>query len=122
MRSNDIVYGFCNDVYCFSLFQQMMLNELNEMGADVELGYYHHFANSMHIYKKHFGLQDKIIHEGPSSLRTCKTKLKPDFVWENIPPLPSEDMSKDDIIEFSALVFTEVIEYEYPRKSQPNRE
>lgn len=51
MRSNDLVYGFCNDQYCFSKLQMLVAKEL-----DMETGYYFHFANNLHIYKRHFNL------------------------------------------------------------------
>ena len=49
MRSNDLVFGLCNDVFTFSLFQQLMLNELNQSGLSLELGSYHHHAGSLHV-------------------------------------------------------------------------
>ena len=45
MRSNDLWYGFCNDLYCFSKLQKMISNELN-----IEPGVYYHFAHNMHLY------------------------------------------------------------------------
>lgn len=55
MRSNDLVYGFCNDQYCFSKLQEMISNELN-----LEIGIYHHSVVDMHIYPRHFNLQKLI--------------------------------------------------------------
>lgn len=52
MRSNDLVYGFCNDQYCFSKLQIMVAKKLS-----VRVGYYHHIANDLHIYEKHFNLK-----------------------------------------------------------------
>lgn len=49
MRSNDLWYGFCNDSYTFIELQKVIANKLN-----VECGTYTHFAQNMHIYKKHF--------------------------------------------------------------------
>lgn len=46
MRSNDLWYGFCNDQYCFSKLQEFVAKELN-----VQVGYYNHFANDLHLYK-----------------------------------------------------------------------
>lgn len=46
MRSNDLWYGFCNDQYCFSLLHRDVGKCLN-----IELGWYYHFANDLHIYK-----------------------------------------------------------------------
>jgi len=51
MRSNDLVYGFCNDQYCFSNLQILIANKL-----DKEVGWYYHFVNNFHIYKRHFDL------------------------------------------------------------------
>lgn len=52
MRSNDLVYGFCNDQYCFSKLQELVASELNMWP-----GTYYHFAHDLHIYKKHFNLK-----------------------------------------------------------------
>lgn len=45
MRSNDLWYGFCNDQYCFSKLQEMISSIINK-----EVGYYHHYAQNLHIY------------------------------------------------------------------------
>lgn len=52
MRSNDLVYGFCNDQFCFSKLQKMIADELK-----LGVGTYFHFAHDLHIYKKHFQLK-----------------------------------------------------------------
>jgi thymidylate synthase len=52
MRSNDLVYGFCNDQYCFSKLQEFVANRLN-----LSLGIYSHYACNMHIYEKHYNLK-----------------------------------------------------------------
>lgn len=51
MRSNDLVYGFCNDQYCFSKLQELVADELN-----MNVGSYYHFAQNLHIYEQHFNL------------------------------------------------------------------
>jgi thymidylate synthase len=56
MRSNDLVFGFCNDQYCFSKLQKMVALRLNK-----ELGWYYHFAQNLHIYEKHFKLHEREI-------------------------------------------------------------
>lgn len=61
MRSNDAVFGFCNDAWTFCMFQQLMLNELNEAGANLTLGRYYHSAGSFHIYERHWKMQDTIL-------------------------------------------------------------
>ena len=45
MRSNDLWFGFCNDQYCFSKLQEMISNELS-----LEIGWYYHFVNNIHLY------------------------------------------------------------------------
>lgn len=54
MRSNDLVYGFCNDQYCFSKLQEYVANRLHR-----PVGTYTHIAHDLHIYKKHFNLNTK---------------------------------------------------------------
>lgn len=45
MRSNDLIFGFCNDQYCFSQLQKYVASRI---GATV--GTYYHFAQDLHIY------------------------------------------------------------------------
>ena len=52
MRSNDLVYGFCNDQYCFSNLMKDVANKINK-----EIGSYFHYVCNMHIYDKHFKLK-----------------------------------------------------------------
>ena len=54
MRSNDLVFGFCNDQYCFSKLQQMLSHRLN-----IEMGTYHHSVVDLHIYERHFDMKTK---------------------------------------------------------------
>lgn len=49
MRSNDIVWGFCNDQYAFSNLQKYVCDKLH-----VSIGNYYHYAVSMHIYERHY--------------------------------------------------------------------
>lgn len=58
MRSNDIYLWYCYDVPSFTLLQEMMLLELWQSYPELEMWYYYHFANSMHIYKKNFSVLD----------------------------------------------------------------
>ena len=61
MRSNDVILGFTNDVFQFTMLQEAMLVNLKEAYPDLELGYYFHNAGSMHIYDRHFDMAEKII-------------------------------------------------------------
>ena len=52
MRSCDLVYGFCNDQYCFSKLQELVASKLG-----LEVGTYYHFAHDLHIYERHFNMK-----------------------------------------------------------------
>ena len=45
MRSNDLWYGFCNDQYCFSKLQELVVTETGLL-----IGNYYHFAHNLHLY------------------------------------------------------------------------
>jgi len=45
MRSNDLWYGFCNDQYQFSQFQQLIAGMLG-----ISVGWYYHHAHNLHLY------------------------------------------------------------------------
>lgn len=53
MRSNDVWFGFCNDQYCFSKMQEMVADRVG-----VPIGTYYHHAHNMHIYERHFDLNN----------------------------------------------------------------
>lgn len=54
MRSNDLIYGFCNDQYCFSKLLTYVANK-----TGLKVGYYNHFANDLHIYENFLTMKEK---------------------------------------------------------------
>ena len=44
MRSNDLIFGFCNDQYCFSQLQKYVASRICATVGD-----YYHFAQDLHI-------------------------------------------------------------------------
>jgi len=66
MRSNDVILGFTNDVFQFTMLQEAMLLSLKGTYPNLELGTYFHNANSMHIYDRHFTMMESIV-ENPSA-------------------------------------------------------
>lgn len=110
MRSNDAVFGFCNDVFTFCLFQQLMVNELNSRGANLKIGNYHHSAGSFHLYERHFKMMDtildnyymKTLEHGYPEIK--KTSLNEDLTYRKLISLrcemPKKDMSKKEIFDF----------------------
>ena len=67
MRSQDAIFGLGNDAPAFSFIHEMMFNALKEKYPDLEHGWYTHFADSFHVYERHFEMLDKIIEEGEES-------------------------------------------------------
>ena len=58
MRSNDLIFGFCNDQYCFSQLQKYVASRI---GATV--GTYYHFAQDLHIYLPSTNVYPKHIND-----------------------------------------------------------
>jgi thymidylate synthase len=56
MRSNDSIWGLPYDVFLFTMLQELLAIELG-----TELGLYHHFVGSLHLYRRHFELARRII-------------------------------------------------------------
>lgn len=56
MRSSDVIFGIAYDVPAFTMFQEILANELN-----VELGTYTHVSNSLHLYERHFEMASQIL-------------------------------------------------------------
>ncbi len=63
MRSNDLVFGFCNDQYCWTRLQQIIADELG-----IPVGTYYHFAHDLHIYERHFGMREKFYAEQQNNI------------------------------------------------------
>ena len=114
MRSNDAIFGFCNDVFTFCMFQQLMLNDLNrnfklrKKGLRLELGKYYHSAGSFHVYENHWPMMDKILNNyyvkkssvGYPDLN--KFRLSDKIISKHLNEicLPSEDVEKSEINYF----------------------
>jgi thymidylate synthase len=56
MRSNDAIWGLPYDVFLFTMLQELLALEL---GTD--LGSYFHLVGSLHLYKRHFELAERIV-------------------------------------------------------------
>jgi thymidylate synthase len=54
MRSNDAVYGFCNDCIFHRYVQSKMVDELNRHDLNVIKGDIIWNAGSLHVYERHF--------------------------------------------------------------------
>ena len=61
MRSQDAIYGMGNDAPCFSFTHEILFTLLQKHYPDLEMGWYHHSADSFHIYEKHYEMLESII-------------------------------------------------------------
>jgi thymidylate synthase len=62
MRSQDAIFGMGNDAPCFSLIHEMVYVSVRDLYyPDLEMGEYHHFADSFHVYERHFTMLDSIV-------------------------------------------------------------
>lgn len=70
MRSQDAIYGMGNDAPFFSFVHELMFWKLkNGIGfEDLQLGTYHHSADSFHVYHRHYEMLDKIIQDPVASI------------------------------------------------------
>ena len=98
MRSNDLVFGLCNDIFTFCLFQQLMLNELKQNGLDIELGKYFHHAGSLHVYERHYDMVNSICDSMESYSSPSDTLAIHDGInFANCMRLPHIDLSKEQM-------------------------
>src|SRR2546428_3386410 len=79
MRSNDLIWGLCYDVFMVTMLQERLALELG-----VELGWYEHYSASMHIYSRHYEMAAKIASEkasqSPSMNKMECIESIPDFL------------------------------------------
>ena len=116
MRSNDVVFGYCNDVFTFALFQQLMLNDLRAIYPDLELGNYYHHAGSMHIYERHYEMAKNILdiseigYKKDNKIYKLKDNVTSHDISEKKLYLPSEDLDKDEISDIVSNIVQEIFE------------
>ena len=118
MRSNDVIFGFCNDLFTFALFHQLMYNDLKEHYSDLKLGKYTHNAGSMHIYERHYEMAKNIINEGGENYSASMEQIKlrsnitSSYILSRELYLPQEDLSKEQIRQYTKQYSGELFEGE----------
>lgn len=63
MRSNDVIFGTTNDVFCFSMIYRLVFSMLAPV-LPISVGRYTHFVNSLHVYQRHFDMISDIVEQG----------------------------------------------------------
>jgi len=71
LRSNDCIFGFTNDLPFFSFIQEMVLKYLQRVYPELEMGIYHHGADSFHVYERHFEMLKKLVERDQFSVILC---------------------------------------------------
>lgn len=64
MRSNDVIFGFTNDAFCFWNLYQFMFALLQLDYPNLREGSYTHIVNSMHVYERHYAMILDILKQG----------------------------------------------------------
>ncbi len=60
MRSNDLIWGLCYDLYFVTMLQELLACRLG-----IELGSYTHIAGSMHVYEQFIPMAERIAASRP---------------------------------------------------------
>lgn len=61
MRSNDVIWGFTNDAFCFWNLYHFVYQVLKTTMPELRTGFYTHMANSMHVYDRHYRMIADIL-------------------------------------------------------------
>ena len=80
MRSQDAIFGMGNDVPAFSIIHEMLLNALRRYYPTLEYGTYHHIADSLHVYERHFEMLEKLAAKDSYKMVLCPRISGPDEV------------------------------------------
>lgn len=102
MRSNDVILGFTNDVFQFTMLQEALMLQLRKTYPNLEMGHYYHNAGSMHVYSRHFEMAEAIIKDERSlempmvamdrfDEDTCTMLVATEQIWRNAGMKPDFD-------------------------------
>lgn len=72
MRSNDAVRGLPNDMFAFTMLQELIARALS-----LEMGIYRHWVGSLHIYEKDHEIARGLISEGWQQVRGAEMTPMP---------------------------------------------
>jgi thymidylate synthase len=90
MRSSDAFKGLPHDIFCFTMLQEMIARDLG-----LEVGSYHHFAGSLHLYEDNINGAKKYLSEGIHSLLAMPPMpLGPQ--WDVIPKMMAAEQRVRD--------------------------
>lgn len=79
MRSNDAYLGFPHDVFCFTMIQEIVARSLG-----IQVGEYHHFATSLHLYENDHDKVTAYLNEGFQSPTFAMPKMPSGCQLDNL--------------------------------------
>lgn len=79
MRSNDAYLGFPHDVFRFTMIQELVARSLG-----IQVGEYHHFATSLHLYEHDQGRVAAYLDEGYQSPTFAMPKMPSGCQLDNL--------------------------------------
>ena len=86
MRSTDVVLGFCNDIFQFSMFQSVVLNRLKQKIPNLRMGILTLFTGSLHVYERHWDMLGRVVNSKNKILR-------------ELPEIPFKNMTYEAFID-----------------------
>ena len=99
MRSNDVVTGFCIDVFTWTCLQELIANELG-----VEVGTYTHHAVSMHVYERHY---DMVLQKYDDFVQDLEKEAQNFESFERTTTYSNFWDATDPYVAFNAIEFNE---------------
>lgn len=102
MRSNDLIFGTCVDVFQFLIIYDLLLAILRDTYPYLERGLYTHKADSFHVYEKHFEMLDKVVSDKffsndlATSIPEIKNSYEARYIIENLPTIERNKVSIND--------------------------
>jgi thymidylate synthase len=79
MRSNDAYLGFPHDVFCFTMIQELVARSLG-----IQVGEYHHFATSLHLYEQDVEKVSRYLDEGYQNPTFAMPRMPPGCQRKNL--------------------------------------
>jgi len=90
MRSNDLWFGGVYDIFCFTILQELMANELG-----MKVGTYYHHVGSFHIYERNL-----------ADIAQCVREWGPPAFSRGLPPRIRPDQTISDLLHHEKRIRT----------------
>lgn len=106
MRSNDAFIGLAHDVFCFTMLQEIMANDLS-----VDLGRYTHVVGSLHLYEEHRDAARQFLLEGWQSRTSPMPPMPKGDPWPPVRKLLEAEQQIRESGKLQGAILSEVDPY-----------